>query len=55
MFCHSISGHNQHWLLMLLPSVHGGVESGVEATEPYSSGRKNKKLDSSFMRSVNAI
>lgn len=23
-----------------LPSVQGGVESGVEATEPYSSGRR---------------
>lgn len=23
-----------------LPSVQGGVESGVDATEPYSSGRR---------------
>lgn len=28
-----------------VPSVHGGVESGVDATEPYSSGRKQSKFE----------
>lgn len=27
-----------------VPSVHGGVESGVDATEPYSSARKQTQF-----------